>query len=86
MERTSNRSKSCYFPFLKNFVPVLRPVEAKGFPSPLALRLAENVDDTEASESDIEESERRITKIKTQKVKKSLSILNALTKKRKVFV
>ena len=79
MERTSNRSKSCYIPFLKNFVPVLRPVEAKGSPSPLALRLAENVDDTEASE-------RRITKIKTQKVKKSRSILNAKKKKRKVFV
>lgn len=84
MERTSNRSKSCYIS-KKSFVPVLHPVEAEGFPSPLALRLAGNVDDTEASESDIEENERRITKRKTEKVKKSRSILNALIKKRNVF-
>ena len=87
MERTSNRSKSCYVPFLiKNFVPVLRPVEPKGYSSPLKLRQTGIFEDTKASESDVEEMEKMIRKRKTVKVKKSRSILTALMKKRKELV
>lgn len=88
MERISNRSKSCYVPFLtKNFVPVLRPVEPKGYSSLLGLRQTGIFEDTKASESDVEEMEKMIRKRKTVKVKKSRSILTAaLMKKRKELV
>ena len=87
MERISNRSKSCYVPFLiKNFVPVLRPVEPKGYSSLLKLRQTGIFEDTKASESDVEEMEKMIRKRKTVKAKKSRSILTALMKKRKELV
>ena len=87
MERISSRSKSCYVPlFSKNLVPVLFPIEPIRYPSPLKLRETGNCEDTEASESDIEEKEKIIRKRKTVKVKKSSSILTALMKKRKELV